>query len=207
MQMPKGYAEAQAGGDFVKVNLGGHKMVIKQVQETKSKTGADMIVVYFDFDLSDEQRGYFADLYKKDTRADKKWPNNGTKYIMVNDSEGNTNRDFKGFCTSVEDSNTGFKTQFGIADWGAQFKGKKIGGVFGEELGWYNGKETHKRILRWFCGYDKAADADIPNVKETKEYKAAVSGAYFDGVPATSSTDSDGFMQIPDGIDEELPFN
>lgn len=28
-----------------------------------------------------------------------------------------------------------------------------------------------------------------------------------EGRPAPSATDSDGFMNIPDGIDEELPFN
>ena len=29
----------------------------------------------------------------------------------------------------------------------------------------------------------------------------------FNNAPKTPSTDSDGFMNIPDGIDEELPFN
>ena len=44
MKKPKNYDETPTGG-FTPVELGGHKMVIKQVIETKSKTGKDMIVV------------------------------------------------------------------------------------------------------------------------------------------------------------------
>ena len=49
MKKPDSYDEAKAGGEFTPVELGGHKMIIKQVSETKSKSGKDMIVVLFDF--------------------------------------------------------------------------------------------------------------------------------------------------------------
>ena len=55
MQKPRNYEETQAQGEFTPVELGGHQMVIKQVTETKSKTGKDMIVVLFDFNQSDKQ--------------------------------------------------------------------------------------------------------------------------------------------------------
>ena len=42
MQKPNNYDETQAGGDFQPVELGGHKLIIKQVSETKSKAGKDM---------------------------------------------------------------------------------------------------------------------------------------------------------------------
>ena len=37
MQKPNNYDETQAGGDFQPVELGGHKLIIKQVSETSQK--------------------------------------------------------------------------------------------------------------------------------------------------------------------------
>ena len=195
MQKPNNYDETQAGGDFTPVELGGHKLIIKQVNETKSKSGKDMIVVLFDFATDDVQPGYFTEQFKNDIRPDKKWPNQATQYILTEDNEGKTSRSFKTFCTCVEHSNTGFTTQWGD-NWGAQFKNKKIGGVFGIVEEEYNGERKKKRKLRWFTAYDKAKDAGVPEDK------------LLGNAPAQSAPmSSDGFMNIPDGIDEELPFN
>lgn len=200
MQKPNGYDEAKANGEFTPVELGGHYLVIKQVTEMKSQGGDDMIVVLFDFDKNDAQADYFMTSFKNDIRPEKKWSNQATQYIMVKDYQDKTktSRDFKTFCTCVEHSNAGFETKWGIEKWGEQFKGKKIGGVFGEQMDFYNNKETKKRILRWFCSVDKVEGAEIPNLVESKAYKNR---------PTNASASTDGFMDIPDGIDEELPFN
>ena len=47
MQKPSGYDEAQASGEFIPIELGGHYATIKQVTETQSKGGRDMIVVLY----------------------------------------------------------------------------------------------------------------------------------------------------------------
>lgn len=198
MNQPKNYDNVQASGDYTPVELGGHYLVIKQVSETKSKTGADMIVVLFDFDQNDAQAGHFTEMFANDIRPDKKWPNQATKYILVNDTQtGDTSRAFKTFCTCVEHSNTGFEVKWGD-NWGAQFKGKKTGGVYGEEMDFYNGKEVKKRVLRWFISTDKVADAGIPDVSETKAYK--------DNKAVNTAIETGGFMNIPDTGLEELPF-
>ena len=195
MQKPNNYDETQAGGDFQPVELGGHKLIIKQVSETKSKSGKDMIVVLFDFAPDDVQPGYFTEQFKNDIRPDKKWPNQATQYILKEDAEGKCNRSFKTFTTCVEHSNTGFVVQWGD-NWGAQFKNKKIGGVFGIVEEEYNGERKKKRKLRWFTAYDKAKVAGVPEDK------------LLGNTPTQSAPmSSDGFMNIPDGIDEELPFN
>ena len=181
-------------------------MIIKQVSETKSKSGKDMIVVLFDFAPDDSQPGYFTEMFKNDIRPDKKWPNQATQYILTEDSEGKCNRSFKTFTTCVEHSNKGFTTNFETDNWGAQFKGKKIGGVFGEQMDYYNGKELRKHVMRWFCSIDKVDKSGVPEPTETKAYKDYKSSAqsYYDQVPKTS----DGFMDIPNDIsDDELPFN
>ena len=204
MVKPKNYDETPASGNSSPVELGGHKLIIKQVSETKSKTGKDMIVVLFDFATDDVQPGYFAEQFKNDIRPDKKWPNQATQYILVLDEEGNTSRSFKTFTVCVEKSNAGFTIQW-VDKFCSQFKGKKIGGVFGEQMDYYNGKDKKKRVLRWFCSMDKVADVQIPEITETQAYKNFKNGY---PVNATPNKVGDGFVHIPDNsIDEELPFN
>ena len=198
MQKPTGYDEAKVQGEFTPVELGGHYLVIKQVEEMQSSTGKPMIKVSFDFAPEDKQANYFAESFKNDIRPDKKWSNQATAYILVNDEAGATSSKFKTFITCVERSNTGFAVQWGD-NFCQQFKGKIIGGVFGEQLDVYNGAIKKKRVLRWFVSKDKVADAAIPEVSETKAYKEQGQNA--------AIASSDGFMNIPDGIDEELPFN
>lgn len=202
MEMPKNYKETQAAGEFIPIELGGHYLVIKQVEEMKSRGGRPMIKISFDTADNDKQPHYFADRFRNDIRPDKKWPANGVSYIMSEDQNGNCSRSFKGFTTSVEKSNPGFSVQ-----WGDMFckclKNKLVGGIFREELGVYNGKETKQRKLQWFCANEKVDTAAVPDSYETDEHKSWISS----GGITTASPDSDGFMNIPDGIDEELPFN
>lgn len=198
MQKPNGYDEAKAQGEFTPVELGGHYLVIKQVAEKMNKNKQPMIVVLFDFAQNDKQPGYFMEQYKNDTREDKKWPNQATQYINVYDSEGKTTRNFKTFTTCVEHSNTGFTTQWGD-NFCQQFKDKKIGGVFGDQMDFYNGEEKKKRVMRWFVSSDKVADASVPEISETAAYKESKNNQMV--------SSPDGFMNIPDGIDEQLPFN
>lgn len=200
MLKPNNYDATQAQGDFTPVELGGHQLVIKQVNEKQSKNGNPMIVVLLDFAENDKQPGYFMEQFKNDIRPDKKWPNQATVYILTEDDEGKCSRSFKTFTTCVEHSNTGFTTQWGDK-FCEQFKNRKIGGVFGEQMDFYNDKVVKKRVLRWFVSSDKVADAQIPEITETAAYKNRGSAST---LPPMSG---DGFMNIPDGIDEELPFN
>ncbi len=199
MNKPNAYDETQAGGGFTPVELGGHKLVIKQVIETKSRNGKDMIVIKFDFAEGDKQAGYFEEQFKNDIRPDKDWPYQATQYTLINNPEGKCSRDFKTFITCVEHSNAGFETKWGneIQNWPSQFQGKKIGGVFGEQMDYYNGEEKKKRVLRWFCSLDKVADAAVPDMSETKPYK--------DWKNSQSGTD---WMNVPNNLDDDsLPFN
>lgn len=202
MKKPNNYAETQAQGEFTPVELGGHKLVIKQVSEKQSKNGKAMIVVLFDFDPDDAQPGYFTKQFADDIRPDKKWPNQATQYILTEDQDGNCSRSFKTFCTCVEHSNNGFNCWMPDDTFNFQgLKGKKIGGVFGLQADYYNGREIDKRVLRWFVSMDKVKDAAIPEKSETQAYKNHSSGYPTGATPA-----GDGFMNIPDGIDKELPF-
>ena len=151
MRKPNNYENTQAQGEFTPVELGGHTLVIKQVEERMSKTNKPMIVVFFDFAPGDKQAGYFAESFKNDIRPDKKWSNQATQYILTEDENGDCSRSFKTFLTCVEHSNKGFTTQWGD-NFGQQFKGKLVGGVYGPQMDYYDGREMEKRVLRWKCG-------------------------------------------------------
>lgn len=200
MRKPNNFEETQIQGDFTPVELGGHKLIIKQVTETKSKTGKDMVVVLFDFADNDIQPGYFTEAFKNDIRPEKKWPNQATQYILTEDQDGNCSRSFKTFISCVEHSNEGFVTQWGD-NFSKQFRNKKVGGVFGPQMDYYNGREIEKRVLRWFTSMGKVSDAQIPAMSETQAYKN-----FKNGYPVNASPVGNGFVSVPDGADEELPF-
>ncbi len=176
------------------VELGGHIAKIMKVEEMKSRNGKDMIKVFIDFDQQDNQRGYFSDRYKADTRDDKKWPFNATAYIMAEDSDGNCSRNLKAFNTAYEESN-GATIVWGDS-YAAQFNGKKIGVVYGEEEDYYRDELRTSRKIRYFCDASKALDQEVP---AKKFYKG-------DMGTSTTTTSGDNFMDIPDDMDG-LPFN
>lgn len=192
MQKPTGYDELQNNGEFVPVNLGGHTAVIKRVQETTSKNGRPMLQIALDFDQKDAQAGYFKQMFDDDNRADKKWPFQGTQYILTEDQDGKCARSFKSFITSVEDSNNA------QCQWGNNFEGwfknKKVGVVFGEVEDEYNGEIKTRRRIRYFCAYDKANTAAVPAKK------------LFKGGQTAAPVIDDGFMSIPNTSEEEIPF-
>lgn len=194
MDKPKNFDNTRAEGTYTPVALGGHRAIIKNVTETRSRTGREMIIVSIDFASEDAQPGYFADQYKNDTRQDKKWPYTGTQYILTEDNEGNTNRAFKGFCTAFEDSN-GLTIKWGGANWGSQFQNRRIGVVFGEVEEEYNGEIKTRRRIRWWCDDHKALDQDIPA-------KRFLSGSTAAAAPQTGGEE---WMQT-DFSGEELPF-
>jgi hypothetical protein len=167
MQKPEGFERALQS--FEQPKLGGHRLEIIKVDETQSKTGKDMIKIIFDFAKDDTQPEYFQKMYDKDTREKKKWSIQGTKFILVYDSKGNTSREFRLFCDAVSASNSSFNIQWGD-NWGLQFSRKSIGGIFGEEMDYYNGKEIKKTILRKFVPVEEAEGAKIPEMTESKAY-------------------------------------
>lgn len=192
MQKPSNYSEIQVTGEYTPIEAGGHKCVIKAVKEEKSKTaGLDMLVISLDTDKDDKQPNYFTEAYKKDTRDNKKW--GCVMYLVVDDSTEYGPKNLKTLCTSVEKSNPGFTVQWGDG-FANCFKDKKVGVVFGREQYLNNSNEVKWSTKpKWFRSTDGIYDVNVPNDKYLPN----------------NSTPTSGYdcMNIPDGIDEELPFN
>lgn len=189
--IPKDYKEVNVDG-YESIKEGGHKCVIKSIEETESSTGKKMLVIFLDTSAEDFQPSFYTLAYKRDTRDDKKW---GCRSYIVLEGEYAT-ANIKRFCTSVEHSNEGFGC------WDAngflkleELKGKKVGVVFRGE---YYTKADHTEgfsIKPWrWCSYDKADEQAVPERKESTN----------SGVLTPMDQ---GFMAVPDGLEDEgLPF-
>lgn len=210
MVKPNGYDQAQTMGENEHALPGGHHMIIKAVKTAVSSTGKPMIIIYFDFAKNDRQPDFFAKAFRADTRQDKKWPRRGTQYCVVVGNDGNTSRSYKTFCTCFEKSNnTTINWVEDDAQWCAQFKDKKIGGAFGVVHSVYDSGDGPKEIqpveLRWFVTDDKVDPDSVPKEKMlTPEDQDKLNRAITNAQTASQSLD--GFMHVPDTIQEELPF-
>lgn len=184
------YETTQAYGDFQKLPKGGYELKIYNVKQESGNYGA-YLVISFDIEAGDYYH-YYAKDYKNQQSEEKKW--RGKYLLNVPNDDGSdkdnwTKRRFKTFTTALEDSNPGYHF-----DWDEQkFKNKVIGGLFNErEFEASNGEVKRATNLAAVCSIEKIRSGDytIPEDKLLKK--------------ATASTS--GFMDIPEGAGEELPF-
>ena len=189
--------------DFVPLELGGHKGIIKTAEEYTSQISYNTsLKVTVDTDKNDKQPNYFGEQFKNDTRPDKKWSNGAIKYVSLKDDE-NCVRMLKGFITAVENSNPDFKY-----DWNkdvSQLTGKKVGLIFGlEEYNANDGGVKTVAKLTQFRSVDKVDNAKIPKVK-------LIDGTYVDyeeykGNSKTTSQAKEIFGSSVAISDDDLPF-
>ena len=140
-----------------------------------------------------EYEGYFKKLFDAKKDENKKW---STYFFLTipkddgSEKDARTKRQFKTFTNALEDSNEGYHF-----DWDeAKFKDKLIGGLFRyEEYNRKDGKIGRSTKLGWTCSVPKIRSGNF-KLPEDKLLTPA----------ANTSTD---FMNIPDGIDEDIPFN
>lgn len=78
--------------------------------------------------------------------------------------------------------------------------GKLIGGKFANDQSSYNGNVYDHTRLKWTCVAD-----DIRSGKPGKMPKDKLIPQYT-GSGSAPKADENGFMSVPDGVDEELPF-
>lgn len=204
MRKPFGYDQAQTLGEFKALPAGGYVCIIKQVQETKSKSGNDMVVVSFDI-YEGDYKGYYEQMYRRDTRQDKKW--RGVARQVTTGADGTTSAGFKTFCTSVEKSNPGFVISWGDGPaWSDQFKNRLVGGIFQrEEYQKQDGGSGWSTRLDMFRSVDsiRSGDFTVPEDKPLEAQKG-----YAAPKPRYEQADLSGFMNIPDGVEDAgLPFN
>lgn len=175
------------------LSAGGHQVRIRGAECKQSRTGRDMLVIYFEISEGSEYDGIMMRQYERQKGFSgnaAKWPNMGTMYQLVTDNTGNTNPRFKGLIAAIEKSNDGYRW-----DWNELgLKGKTLGIVFGEEeiIGQRDG-QLHVIVKpRWVCEVGKALEQPVPAMRKLPESDANVT---VNSVPAFVETQ-----------DDELPF-
>lgn len=187
---PKDYDDVKVGEPRI-LPAGGYVCKILKAEETESKTGKPMLKVYFDI-ADGEFEGYFKEMFQNwkassDDPQSVKWPFTGTKWILFYNSEGKTNRDFKSFCTALEDS--------GISVWrkdtfdvGA-LKDANVGIVFRREESEYHNERKWRTVPFGFRSVKTILDGSF-KVPEDKP------------LPEPMIIETDSFS----ALDEDLPF-
>ena len=159
--------------DFKALPKGGYVCRIIMAEEMTSSTGKPMLHIAFDI-VEGEYTGYFMNLYqqRKKNNTDPmriiKYPFEGQKWIPLNDYEdpNKTSRQFKGFCTAVEDSGTEIWTLDGNLDLN-RVKDAEVGVIFQDVENEYNGKASWRAQPWAFRSIESIATGDyfIPDDK------------------------------------------
>ena len=147
--------EAKGMEDFKALPIGAYECVIMDARVNHNEqSGKDTFKVSVDI-ASGEFKDYFRKMYENDTRIDRKWNNNAVKYLSYT---GDNVAYFKGFITTVENSNVGYKW-----DWDeTKLKGKKVCGVFQyEEYEKQDGTKGIKVRLNKFRSLDKLKEIEV----------------------------------------------
>lgn len=147
--------EAKGMDDFRGLPIGAYECVIKDARiNHNEQSGKDTFKVSVDI-ASGEYKDYFQKMYEADTRIDRKWNNNAVRYLAFS---GDNVAYFKGFITTVENSNVGYTW-----DWDeTKLKGKKVCGVFQyEEYEKQDGTKGVKVRLSKFRSLEKMKDIEV----------------------------------------------
>ena len=198
MKKLNGYEKAQAYSDTERLPVGGYVLKIMDVKYQANDWG-DVILLSFDI-AEGEQKDFFAFNYKSQTGEDRKWK--GTYRLRVPKDDGSeqdiwTMRRFKTVMNSFEDSNNGYHW-----NWDEQtLKGKMIGALFNNKEYEFNGRHGFFTNCYSLVTVEKIRSGKFEIPADTLlKNNGQQNGGY-------RKPDADGFMNIPDGIEEELPFS
>jgi len=188
----KDYEQTKSYGTNERLPKGGYVLTIMGAEVLQNRIG-EYIKIAADI-YEGEFIQFFTREYKNQQTEDKKWHCNFLLNIPKDDGseqDGWTKRKFKTFTEALEDSNEGYHF-----DWDEKkFKGKLIGGLFNERE--YEGRDgAVRKATNWaaVCAVEKIREGSftLPDDKLLNK--------------GFTTTSSNSFMEIPDTIDDELPF-
>lgn len=189
MKVPS-YNKENRRQNFERLPKGAYVCKILNIEEAKSKSGKDMLKISFDI-AEGEYKDFYAKQYQANTSEDKKWSYDATMYLLFpyDGCEAFISRNWDTFWADVEDSNNGY-----VFDGNEKtVKGKTFGGLFRIEQTEYNGNiYDHTRLA-----FTRIAQ-DIRDEKYSLPEDKLVAAA--------APTNDDSFMDVPTGLEMDLPF-
>ena len=197
MKAFNGYQEAtvRKGSEaFEPLPKGAYVLKILNVREQSNKKGGSRFDIMFDI-AEGEQKDFFSKQYqarKKDSE-DAKYPNDAIFRLNIpeDDSEQWMKDNFKTFTVALEESNSGYHWDWDENKW----KGKLFGGLFHIEQDEYKGNIYDHTRLKWV--------RSVADIRENK-YGNLPKDVLIDAKTTTAA--DDGFVNVPEGIADEIPF-
>ena len=196
MKKLNGYAQAKAYTDIERLPVGGYVLKILNV-DYKEYDWGDVIILSFDI-AEGEHKDFFKNNYSEQTGEDKKWK--GTYRLNVPKDDGSekdewTMRRFKTIISNFEGSNVGYHW-----DWDEQkLKGKLIGALFNNKEYNFNNRSGFFTNCHSLVPVEKIRSGNFEILADTLLKNCSA-------FKAAPTDNDDGFMDIPEGADEELPF-
>lgn len=189
--------EARQMGVSSQLPEGGYVAKVKDVRFEEGQNGnSDRIVIAFDIAEGD-YKDFFQKAFEANASEDKKWKGKATIYCPKDDGsekDGWTRKAFARWTNAFEDSNPGYKWDWVESKW----KGLLIGLVYGKTGTVIEGKP----IVYTEVHYPTSVEAI--RTKDFKPAKMKKKNGYEEN--ATPAVSSDGFMSIPEGAGEDIPF-
>jgi hypothetical protein len=190
-----GYDQLKPSGDFIQLPKGGYVCKIMGIETKQNSRGAYFIV---SFDIAEgEFKDYYANDYRNQSGEDKKW--HGQFFLSIPNDDGTkedgwSKQAFRNWTGALEDSNPNYHWDWDENKW----KGKLIGGLFNNQQYISNTGEVRdstKFARPTSVEKIRSGDYKLPKDK-LKEAPAAASPAGIEG-----------FVNVPSGSDDELPFD
>lgn len=177
-----------------KLPAGGYVVKILNAKEEEYDWGS-VLAIAFDIEEG-EYKGFYARNFQNQTGEDKKWK--GVFRLNIPKDDGSekdawTQKRFNTNIVNIEESNPGY-----LFDWDeSKLKGKIVGALFNNKEYLFNGRNG------FFTNCHSFVTAEtIRSGKFTVPADTLLKSSPANAAPV----DANGFMSIPDGVDEELPF-
>ena len=183
---------------FEQLPKGAYVVKILSAKEEKWPSGDTYIKIAFDIAEGD-YRGFYNRQYEaaRSRSEDAKWPFDAVYNLNVptDKSEDYVRVNYDTFFADLEDSNNGFVFDGDLK----KLSGKLIGGKFANKQTEKDGTVYDHIILKWTCVAEDVRTGNYGKMPNDK----LVSGSSSKKQP---QTDADGFINVADGVDEDLPF-
>jgi len=180
-------------------NAGGKKLpkgaYAAKILGVKLEEEKNLLTVQFDL-TEGEYKDWFQKQFDENTSENKKYKGQVKIWLPKDDGSEKdqwTKNSFAKWTNALEDSNDGYHWDWDEKKW----KGKKIGLVFGETGNVIDGKEVVYTEVHFPIALKDVKDYKVESIKmKTKNNY---------GQAKTSSGSTD-FMNVPEGLESELPF-
>lgn len=197
----KAKEDAKHLGSSSQLPVGGYIAKIKDVRfEEGQNGGSDRIVVAFDI-AEGEYKDFFKTQFENNTSEDKKWKGKATIYCPKDDGSEKdqwTQKAFMRWVNAFEDSNKGYTWDWVESKW----KGLLIGLIYGETGTVIEGKEIVYTEVHYPAAIESIRNNDYkaPKLKKKNGYTGEGSSS------SSGNNSADGFVNVPEGAEEDIPF-